>query len=179
MYLHKTVRAFKKLFALEGGVGIGVKSNERCGTVHVMQRYEARTRKSEVVRWPGGIRHWQCGSARGGKGGTSEQRLESSSSESFLRCTQPATIPRRIGVTDLRLESKRKRLTSIRRAQVRLNSPILAKLSRYPEIIYLPLASSSFTGNRILIQSQVAFSVTKYLIQSKIKLVTKKNECLN
>lgn len=50
MYLHKTVRAFKKLFALERGVGIGVKSNERCGTVHVMQRYEARTRKSEVVR---------------------------------------------------------------------------------------------------------------------------------
>lgn len=94
MYLHKTVRALKKLFALEGGVGIGVKSNERCGTVHVMQRYEARTRKSEVVRWPGGIRHWQCGSARGGKGGTREQRLESSSSESFLRCTQPATIPR-------------------------------------------------------------------------------------
>lgn len=167
MYLHKTVRAFKKLFALKGGVGIGVKSNERYGTVHVMQRYEARTRKSEVVRWPGGIRHWQCGST---KGGTREQRLESSSSESFLRCTQPATIPQRIGVTDLRLESKRKRLTSIRRVQVRLNSPILAKLSRYPEIIYLPLASSSFTGNRKLIQSQVAFSVTKYYnIKSRVK----------
>lgn len=159
MYLHKTVRAFKKLFALEGGVGIGVKSNERCGTVHVMQRYEARTRKSEVVRWPGGIRHWQCGSARGGKGGTREQR------RAQVRVSFDA--PNRLlfrGVTDLRFESKRKRLTSIRRAQVRLNSPILAKLSRYPEIIYLPLASSSFTGNRILIQSQVAFSVTKYLI---------------
>lgn len=41
-----TLRAFKKncLDSLKGGVGIGVvKSNERYGTVHVMQRYEARS----------------------------------------------------------------------------------------------------------------------------------------
>lgn len=108
------------------------------------------------------------------------ERANNGSSRARVRVSFDA--PNRLlfrGVTDLRLESKRKRLTSIRRAQVRLNSPILAKLSRYPEIIYLPLASSSFTGNRILIQSQVAFSVTKYLIQSKIKLVTNGEERVN
>lgn len=110
----------------------------------------ARTRKSEVVRWPGGIRHWQCGSTRGGKGGTR------GSSESFLRCTEPASISlRESGWPTSGLESKPKRLTSTLREGGRGTeirpSPLDDTNTREMPKLFTFLASFPSTRNRKLI----------------------------
>lgn len=84
-----------------------------------MQRYEKFEGGQEGRKWYVDLAEFGVGCADPREAGKAE-RANNGSNSSFPRCTEPGSVSRVIGVTDLRLESKPKRLTSISAVKIRL-----------------------------------------------------------